>query len=184
MSLRIKDSIMQTLESLLRTRHGFSGNDFGPQRAEVRFNVRSGSIGRWSGPDKTPTVTMGEVVGPGDVLTIRPNATLGRRVAVYVLAVGDDGLTAMSPIGTVGFLPWQMLAYGLSHTAAVEIEDTDPETPDSDDGARLALCDEIAWLETEATLHIRLAAAAAERIDALQSELAAHDLTRSHNWLL
>lgn len=177
--------MMRTLESLLRDRHGFVADDFGPERAEVRFDVRTGAIGRWPGSHVgrtgKPAVAVREFVGEGQSLSFLPTPTLGRRVTVYVLAVNEDGLVALSWAGAVGFLPWQMLAYGLSHTATVEIEADDADAPDAPAAGRRALREEIVWLQAESLLHTRLAAVAAARIEDLRAELAADDLNRSLN---
>lgn len=100
-----------------------------------------------------------------------------------ILASGR--FVALSPKGQVGFLPWQMLAYGLSQASTVEIrsvhETDDEETADE---RNAALRCEICRLTGDLRRQENVVKDMIGHIDNLEQELKRPNFSLPSSWLL
>lgn len=120
---------MFTLDKLLRSNFGFTDEELAPP-ALVSVDSQAGTL---SPHTRNVIVRLSDLFQVGEEVDLIPTASSGRHARFCILQINDDGIEGIAPDGRTGFLPWEMLSYGLSRPALVAITplDADAHFPDS-----------------------------------------------------
>ena len=176
---------MATLHTILSEEFGYSSSDFGSADGAVWVDSKRGTMRPSARTDSGPemTVPISAILKDGDEITMVPHRGSDNKIRFTIISTNEDGFSVLFANGSTGFLPWEVLSYGISNPSTVDINNygrqrTGGLTGDADLSEaeirhlnqRLQQC----YLETHTIL---------TRIDILTKKLQEPSLDRPSSWL-
>jgi hypothetical protein len=113
---------MPTLRAILCDQFGFRPADFGSADNAIWIDSRRGTIRPAGSTDPAMTIPISGVFQIGDEITIVPHADSSNKARFTILSINEDGFSVLFANGSAGFLPWEILSYGISNPSSVEID--------------------------------------------------------------
>jgi hypothetical protein len=113
---------MLTLREILCEQFGYRPEDFGSADGAVWIDSRRGTIRPSGSTESTDEIPIADVFQIGDEITMVPHPDSSNKARFTILAISQDGFSALFANGSAGFLPWEVLSFGISNPSTVEVD--------------------------------------------------------------